>query len=628
MDELIIQSIVNKFIEKLEEKATTLFSGLEKEGRHFLKTGLRKYLNEQRIKYSHIKTLLRGNTPAYLYEVYYPLKLSCSGKTIETNNLDLIFNKSNYITIIGDAGSGKSTLVKHLFLSSIHTDFAIPILIELRSLNTGTVSLEEHVKRIISESTIASESDSILDRLLKQGKFIFFLDGYDELKGEMKPRVLASFKSFTEKYGQNKFILTSRPYSDAENFQLFHNYHMKKLSLEEGDIAGFVNKQLLAEKELAEKILESIGRGQAEHIRSFLTNPLLLSLYILTFQSYAEVPEKKYIFYRRVIQALFAEHDSKTKLGFVRERVSGMNQEQFENLLKVFCFLSYFENRPSWDHDYICQKFKLIKEKKTLEFDNTKTIIDLKSAIALWTEDNGLYAFAHRSLQEYFAALFICELTDAEKERAYRKIIERFSSPRSASETENFLSLLKEMDKLQFLKSYYLPLLPELRQIVDRPTLVARGKAMCNFLINHGVEYKTSPALKEQDGIRLMVRDEVYKTIYIHLPFTQKLYNVMESVLMRQKVYQALGVKGSKSEMRIVEDPVPSQRSQTEIISRAQGKKIKLDFENNPKLWKLVRAPAIRIAEEFTLFIKNEIEASEGFIKHQKNLDRELVDML
>lgn len=47
----------------------------------------------------------------------------------------------------------------------------------------------------------------------------------------------------------------------------------------------------------------------------------------------------------------------------------------------------------------------------------------MKVAISLWVEDGGLTSFAHRSLQEYFAALFIKDLDEQNKEIVYAQIL-------------------------------------------------------------------------------------------------------------------------------------------------------------------------------------------------------------
>ena len=462
----VLKASIPALIKKILDELKPLIENINDHTKQFFEIGLKKYLEKKFDQYSELKTLLKGNTPVYIYSIYYPLKLRNDDEIIETNDIANIFRKSNAITIIGDAGSGKSTLIKHLFLNTIKTGYAIPVLVELRYLNNEENSLQDYIKTKVLEDCIA-ENPKILEKLFETGKFVFFLDGYDELNTEVKADIVKNLSEFRNKYPNNKFILTTRPYSGIEQLQRFHNYHVKELSMEDGEISGFVDSQLRNEVELRNKINESIVANSSVHINSFLTNPLLLSLYILTFKSNADIPAKKHIFYRRVIQALFSEHDSQTKVGYVRQKQCGLIQEEFETVLQLFCYLSYFESSFNWDSDFIFEKFKIIKSKSEIEFENQRILKDLSSAIALWIEDNGLYSFAHRSLQEYFASLFVKQMTLKGKEIVYKKILDRLDKNHIFFESENFLSLLEEMDELNFNKLYYLPLLIEIQSLLD-----------------------------------------------------------------------------------------------------------------------------------------------------------------
>ncbi|MBK7444555.1 MAG: hypothetical protein IPJ45_00760 [Ignavibacteria bacterium] len=49
------------------------------------------------------------------------------------------------------------------------------------------------------------------------------------------------------------------------------------------------------------------------------------------------------------------------------------------------------------DSDYVSEKLSKIKSRlNNIQFDNNEFIRDLKLAIALWVDDNGVMAFAHR----------------------------------------------------------------------------------------------------------------------------------------------------------------------------------------------------------------------------------------
>lgn len=612
MEEKILESIVTGFISELVKESKNIFNDLADEGSQLLKTGLKKYLTKQKDKYSHLKTLLKGNTPVFLYDIYYPLKLEKRGIIIKTNVISNIFEKTNYVTIIGDAGSGKSTLVKHLFLNSIYTKFAIPILIELRYLNDYENDLESYIINKVLENKIA-ENPAILERLLNKGKFVFFLDGYDELNSEVKTKIIENLNTFINLFPDNKFVLTTRPFSDVEHLQLFHNYNVKSLSLEEGEIAGFIHKQLETENELAKKIFESISTNKSEYIQSFLTNPLLLSLYILTFQSNAAVPGKKYIFYRRVIQALFSEHDSKTKLGFVREKLSGLKQEEFEDILKIFCFLSYFESQFNWDMDYILDKFDRIKKTKGLNFNNNKVIKDLKSAIALWVEDNGEYSFAHRSLQEYFSALFVKNLNPNENERIYKKIIDRFSQIKRLNEVKNFLSLLEEMDTLNFKRHYYLPLLYELRNEIKNTNDDTLFFSFLKFFAQ-GIELPLNDKSKRHYPDIKRNEDTIYRAIYIHLPFTLRLNDFLRNIIHNDNCKIA---KGNG------EITIRNGRLKNEIIPYIDfNEDLPVDFK------KECYEEVLKIAKEFDNFIDSEISTTTEFIEKSIEIDKDFVDLI
>lgn len=633
MEEKILETVIVSFTKALIEEAKELFADIYDqvydEAKQFLGKDLKNYLTKQRDKYSHIKTLLKGNTPVYLYDIYYPLKLENRDETILTNSISNLFTKSNYITIIGDAGSGKSTLVKHLFLNAIFEKYKIPLIVELRYLNNESKSLEEYIKAIITLNKI-SVNPLILDRFLENGKFVFFLDGYDELDAKAKEIITKQLNDFVNKYDKNNYILTSRPYSDIEHLPLFVNIAMKDLSLEDGDIKGFIYKQLNEELEIADKIIKSIEQGNSEYIESFLKNPLLLTLYILTFQSYASIPDKKYIFYRRVINALFSEHDSKTKLGFVREKLCGLNQEQFEVVLKAFSFISYFDNQFAFERDYVTHKLQIIKSKHSeINFDNNKFIVDLKSAIALWVDDNGELAFAHRSLQEYFAALFIKNLQVDENKRVYERIISRFaeSKDRPMREMENLLSLLSEMDEFNYCQHYYLPTLKVLKGYFNDYEHTSRQ--FINFLTDGIAFYSNTKLLSmnkkeskddvfERPDFRLLVKDDVNKTITVHIEYTRPLYNYIAQKFHENysdfPEYYGICKKGYR-----------------ENDYRLRGIDSYIIFEKgiSDESFSILDTPELsKITDNYLSFLNREIDRVSNFLNKTINIAKDIVDLI
>lgn len=430
----------------------------------YLNDGILDYLSTSIDKYKDIKTLLHRQ-PTSFYDIYYPTKLQWNDDVITTDSVSQLFNQHNCITIIGDAGSGKSTLVKHLFLSSLLQAYKTPILVTLRDLNIQKSNLEIYIREEILKNKL-SPSDDYLNKLLEDGEFLFILDGYDEIKSSEKQEITKTLESFIDTYPKNNFILTSRPYSNIEYFKNFQNYLIKDLTRK--DQAEFIKLEV-KENILAEKIIESIQEAKQKYIDSFLKNSLLLTLYILAYSKNSSIPSNKYIFYRRVFDVLFAEHDSATKIGFEREIKTQLDQESLEKILQIFCFLSYFAHEFNFDKTYVTKILTSIKKNyKNFIFDNNDFIDDMKLTIGLWTEDSGVYSFAHRSMQEYFASTYIQQMDKDSKKKVYEKITNfNNGSPLAFMDfdMQNFLSLCYEMDRNNFIQYYSIPVIKKIKQL-------------------------------------------------------------------------------------------------------------------------------------------------------------------
>lgn len=428
------------------------------------------------------KTLLHRVQPKKLTDFYQPLFItSCDAKyrhrlqmnrqdsRIATYSVTELFSDKQYITLIGNAGSGKSTVIKYLFLNAIDSDFKIPIKIELRYLNDYDGSVIEYIKDNIFKLSKLASNDRIIERLMKSGDFIFFLDGYDEITSSRKERITKQIDDLVKLYNKNYYVLSTRPYTEIEMLPLFHNYEVCELSDE--DINQFIQKQIPStESELIGKIIEAINNPENLSYKSFLSNPLLLSMFILTFQSYSSIPQKRSAFYSQVFDALFSVHDSMSKLAFVREKQSGLSKEQIIAIMELFSFLSYFEEKFIFTSTYLNNKLDNIKDRKNhIRFDNQKLISDLQVAIGIINQDGTEYTFPHRSLQEYFAALYISSLSDSNKSIVYSKIIASLTKDDGyrMNSKDNFHLLLSELDEEGVIKFALIPFLNNFRRTLQ-----------------------------------------------------------------------------------------------------------------------------------------------------------------
>lgn len=436
----------------------------------FLNSIIKEYLLINYNKYSKIKTFFHRHEPIFLYNVFYPPKLiTYENKVINTKEVRNIFFKDNCISVIGDAGSGKSTLVKHLFINSLSTNFRIPILLELRYFNRmRKIDFEyfflnqiqnglDNNKRLINTGLT-----EVIKLMLKLGKFIFFIDGYDEIKSTKRTKVLTTFENFICQYEDNYFIITSRPFSGIETFSRFYNYYMRKLY--KNDILAFIRKQNV-EKEFEEKLIKSINNPQIKHILPYLKNPLMLSLYMYVFDRTITIPQNKSQFYQKVFDTLYYEFDAQFKK-FKRERKSKLNQTQFEYILIKFSTYSFFNGVFDFEREYILKVFNMVKRNIDFSFNNEHVLDDFLLGIAIWVDDEGKITFLHRSLQEYFAAKILPTFTDNIKKEFYIRIKKGILSD-IHFDSNNFLSLCYEIDKIAVIEFLIFPTLNEIKNIIQ-----------------------------------------------------------------------------------------------------------------------------------------------------------------
>ncbi|EMY69781.1 NACHT domain-containing protein [Leptospira vanthielii] len=476
----------DKLIEAFIKSSSEIFlsnigegiKSLKEETILFFRTNIKNYLKKTLNKISHVKTILHKSTPVYLYDIYVPLTVQSEDNQFQSKELLNFIKTDNFCTtLIGEAGSGKSTFIKDLFIQYILEKSKIPLLIELRSIDFETSTLESHIKSELSYDNFLP-NETIFERKLKDGSFVFFLDGFDEINSYKKNNLANSLQSFINKYNENKFIITSRPFANIELLAGFRNY--KILPFTESEIRIFVEKQLKSDPKQSKKIIETLKALPKESpIREYIFNPLLLSLFILTYQTNSLIPNKRHIFYRRVIDALFITHDSLSKIGFEREYKSELPQDKIEEILKRFSALTYFKNLITFDSTEINKNLNLIKEKTNFEFDNNAFIEDMKVAACLWVEIEGKYTFAHRSIQEYFTALYISNSESSSMEKLFKKF--KVSRINPHSDHSNLLSLLKEMALLHYNKFYLEPILNEFLKKMKANTKENIKKIICNL---------------------------------------------------------------------------------------------------------------------------------------------------
>ncbi len=406
-----------------------------------------EYFHRTYKKVSIVNTLVFNNSQKLLKNIYIPLNLSSPDGQIKNHKIDgypgYLFNRFEKLLITDTAGMGKSTMMKIIFSNIVENQIGIPILIELRRLSSEKTIIDEIHGQL--NSINKDFNSELLLELLSVGGFILILDGYDEISLKERDLVTADIQNFISKTAKNnKFIITSRPEKALSSFGDFQEFRIDPLKKKEAfdllrkyDNQGSISSLLI--KKLQEKNMNDIDE--------FLSNPLLVSLLFTAFEHKQVIPFKKYLFYRQVYDANFESHDLTKGDSYTHDKYSKLEIDDFHRVLRHIGFTCLKLQKIEFDKD---QLLEIITQSKDfcagLEFNASDLLNDLISSVPLFTKDGVYFKWAHKSIQEYFAAQFIYLDSKGKQE----EILMKFYEHKNIDKFINVLDLFYDMDYKSF----------------------------------------------------------------------------------------------------------------------------------------------------------------------------------
>ena len=293
----VTSAILNKCFSPIISKTTDKFKTLYNEAKIYLEISFQAYLTNSYEKYSKIKTIIYGIEPKRLYDFFEIPFLRKGSDIIKPTTTKILTDLSKFLIIEGSGGIGKSTLMKHLFLSELKLKDYIPIFIELKDINEERhLDLEKLLLEKLNQFHNTFQEE-YLDYALQSGCFLFLLDGYDELYSENQKEFFKKLDDFCDKYPENHYILSSRPYSESEFIEFQRFTVLKAVPFTKEQAISLITKIEYPDEELKNKFIRDLESGLYDRHESFASNPLLLNIMLSTYNDYAEIPQKLHLFY-------------------------------------------------------------------------------------------------------------------------------------------------------------------------------------------------------------------------------------------------------------------------------------------------------------------------------------------
>jgi hypothetical protein len=335
---------------------------------------------------------------------------------------------------------GKSTIIKRIALDCISSKQYIPIYIELRRAKDYDFSLQVKHQLGLGEDV----SDSCLKKL----PFIYLFDGIDEIPQEIKSKTVNLLSIFANDFPDSKIIITSRHDNFLSELHGFSRFKIKPL---ETNQAYDLLRRYDGRGPISSQLIKGLRLENGHNLNEFLATPLYVSLLFCAYKFKPIIPRKKELFYSQVFDALYESHDLTKELGYVREKFSKLDSTDFHQILRrlgFWCLKDGGKIEFTKD-DLQITLHNIISKTPGISASPSLFIQDLIETVPLFVKEGAIIRWSHKSLMEYFAAMFICRDT---KERQKEILTKLYYSPDSISH-KNLFSLCADIDYSSFRSS-------------------------------------------------------------------------------------------------------------------------------------------------------------------------------
>ncbi|MEM7184327.1 MAG: NACHT domain-containing protein, partial [Spirochaetota bacterium] len=416
---------------------------------------------------------LKENPDVSLERLYVPVYMAeqyRSGDAVEEGKKYSIIEKlqeSRFHVILGDPGSGKSTLVNylttlfasyssHLLANSLGNMIPIPFVLRDYAISDGIsfeVMLAQFQKQTLWPKEKGPDSNELID-VLERGQGLILLDGLDEIGDAKKRKELkkAIIEDGMKQFPNCIWLLTSRiigyeevpfhenssffqsmssyikaPFSDKEGSELAQTQTATKpvyvLPFNTSQIKTYVNKWYQvreADKSLRDQKAKELVQviQETDNIKHIARNPNMLTMISLIHRVFAQLPSGRVKLYDAITEAYLESIDKAKGFKFKEKDTYISVKEHVWWLSKLAYTLQ--ERRMKQKKEKGSENTEILIPEKDVKSFMTDTLdkkIDPDRELSYIARRSGLllprkpgyYNFVHLSFQEYFAAMYLYE---------------------------------------------------------------------------------------------------------------------------------------------------------------------------------------------------------------------------
>lgn len=338
------------------------------------------------------------------------------------------FARSARTVVLGPAGVGKSTLVKHsvsLITDDDTEDPPIPLVLELKNYHDtkgeSAGLFKDHLIDDITQMMQQAPPDGWIDYLLLTGRATVFFDGYDEvLDSHDRSKIRDAIRSFTKLYPASSIVVTTRivgyqevPFSSKEFLHIAIN------DFQPSQVKAYAKKWFATRPTPTgasnEDVVNAFVTETGKYAADLRANPLMLSLLCALFYHQGDIPKTIAALYESCAGLMFRQWSV----------MRGLRDPGVWDLRPALSHVaSVVLNNPEYRREGI-PKNDLVRELQEFFLEESTIRIEAardraNSLVGAWSgrawvitdigkdaTNNPKFGFVHQSFLEYFAAVHL-----------------------------------------------------------------------------------------------------------------------------------------------------------------------------------------------------------------------------
>ncbi|MEU4443012.1 NACHT domain-containing protein [Actinosynnema sp. NPDC050801] len=329
-------------------------------------------------------------------------------QSVSTAPPDEALRRHQRIVVLGDPGSGKTTMLRHLALREAQGGVEAPVYVELRKfVDSGLEDLLTYVIHVLAEDYRFDGATTFIEEAFAGGDGVLLLDGLDEVLGGASAeaaaaeydRIINDIGRISVRYPNLLIAVTCRRAGWRSALNSFATLEVVDFTWEH--IGQFIDNWFRARPERGRQLRQALADNL--RMQTLATNPLMLSLIAIVFERELELPERRAELYNRCAEVMLREWDSHRGI----RRFSKFTTDRKRDLLQEVAWRFHLDGKryfPQADLlDVIADYLPTIGIQAT---DNASILAEITAQYGMLKEQaHGWYGFLHLTMQEYFAAV-------------------------------------------------------------------------------------------------------------------------------------------------------------------------------------------------------------------------------